>query len=271
MDLTSLPAMLDNAIVSPNVIASVAIIIIALIALFGMRHASKRYRERMRHSDLNGTRRDRIFRSIQVTVRYGVIVVAVIAIMQVNGVNISALAAGLGVVGIIVAFALQDALADLAMGVRIVTDNYFSTGDTIRINDYEGEVIAFSPQSTKINSTKDDTVLTISNRKLDHVILLSTLNDIDVPIYSKVPLERIDELFEAVCARLLEERPSVTKALYVGVQAYKDCWVDHRLRFWCPPKERWQLMRDAQRIVMEEMEKRGIELAIPEYRIDPQG
>ncbi|MGN0038390.1 MAG: mechanosensitive ion channel family protein [Coriobacteriales bacterium] len=237
MDLTNLPAMLDNAIVSPNVMASIVVIIIALVALFGMRHASKRYRERMRHSDLNGTRRDRIFRSIQVTVRYGVIVVAIIAIMQVNGVNISALAVGLGVVGIIVAFALQDALADLAMGVRIVTDNYFSTGDTIRIDDYEGEVIAFSPQSTKINSTKDDTVLTISNRKLDHVILLSTLNDIDVPIYSKeVPLEHIDELFEAICARLLEEYPSIKKALYVGVQEYKDCWVSHRLRLWARPR-----------------------------------
>lgn len=171
-------------------------------------------------------------------------------------------------VGIIVAFALQDALADLAMGVRIVTDNYFSTGDTIRIDDFEGEVVAFSPQSTKISSTKDDTVLTISNRKLDHVILLSTLNDIDVPIYAKVPLEQIDALFESTCARLLEEYPSINKVKYVGVQEYKDCWVNHRLRFWCPPKERWQRMRDVQRVVMEEMEKHGIELAIPEYRID---
>lgn len=268
MNLAELPTMLENSIVSPNIMATIAIVVLAVAALYLMRHASKRYRERMKTSDLNGTRRDRIFRSFQVTVRYGVIAIAVIAIMQVNGVNISALAAGLGIIGIIVAFALQDALADLAMGARIVTDNYFTLGDTVRVGDYEGEVVAFSPQSTKINSTLDDTVLSISNRNLDRVILLSTLNDIDVPLHARVVPAEVEEVFAAAAQRLIAQNPAVSDACYVGPQAFKEYWVEHRFRLWCEPRARWQAMRDARRIIMEELNARGLELAVPQMRIE---
>ena len=268
MNLAELPAMLENSIVSPNIAASIVIVIIAVVALYGMRHASKRYRERMKTSDLNGTRRDRVFRSFQVTVRYGVIVIAVIAIMQVNGVNISALAAGLGVMGIVVAFALQDALADLAMGARIVTDNYFTLGNTVRVGDFEGEVVSFTPQSTKINSTMDDSTLSISNRNLDRVILLSTLNDIDVPLHARVAPAEVEEVFAAAAQRLIAQNPAVSDACYVGPQAFKEYWVEHRFRLWCEPRARWQAMRDARRIIMEELEARGMELAVPQMRIE---
>ena len=211
MNLAELPTMLENSIVSPNLMATIAIVVLAVAALYLMRHASKRYRERMKTSDLNGTRRDRIFRSFQVTVRYGVIAIAVIAIMQVNGVNISALAAGLGIIGIIVAFALQDALADLAMGARIVTDNYFTLGDTVRVGDFEGEVVAFTPQSTKINSTMDDTVLSISNRNLDRVVLLSTLNDVDIPLNAGITPAQVEEIFAAAGERLIAHNPAVSR------------------------------------------------------------
>lgn len=268
MNLAELPTMLENSIVSPNIMATIAIVVLAVAALYLMRHASKRYRERMKTSDLNGTRRDRIFRSFQVTVRYGVIAIAVIAIMQVNGVNISALAAGLGIIGIIVAFALQDALADLAMGARIVTDNYFTLGDTVRVGDYEGEVVAFSPQSTKINSTLDDTVLSISNRNLDRVVLLSTLNDIDIPLNARITPAQVEEIFAAAGERLIADNPAVSRVCYVGPQAFKEYWVDQRFRLWCEPRARWQAMRDARRFIMEELNARGLELAVPQMRIE---
>lgn len=268
MNLTELPGMLESSIVSPNLAASIAIVILALIALFAMRHASKRYRERMKTSDYNGTRRDRIFRSVQVTVRYGVIVVAVIAILQVNGVNISALAAGLGIMGIIVAFALQDALADLAMGARIVTDNYFTLGDIVRVGDFEGEVVAFSPQSTKINSTVDDSTLSVSNRNLDRVVLLSTVNDVDVPLRATLTPAQVEEVLCAAAARLMEQNASVSDARYVGPQSFKEYWTEHRFRVWCEPKTRLQTQRDARRIIMEELNARGLELAVPQMRIE---
>lgn len=254
-------------IASPNLVASILIVIAAIVALFGMRTMSKRYREKIKGSDLNGTKRDKIVRSFQVIVRYGIIVGAVIAIMQVNGIDISALAAGLGIVGIIVAFALQDALADLAMGARIVTDNYYSLGDIVKVDDFEGEVVAFSPQSTKINNTANDSVLTISNRNMDKVITISTINDIVIPLSSNYPTEQTNSFFTGLCESLVEEHKDIDKALYVGVDAYTEYWVEHRLRIWCPPKTRFQTQRDVRLMIMEELERRDMKLATAEMRI----
>lgn len=268
MDLTSLTTEMDNFIETPNAIVSVVIVVIAIALLLTMRNASKRYREKVKHSDLNGTRRDKIFRSFQVIIRYGIIIIAVIAILQVNGINISALAAGLGIVGIIVAFALQDALADLAMGARIVTDNYFSLGDVIRVNDFEGEVVAFSPQSTKICNLSTDDVLTISNRNMDKVTLISRRNLVDIPVSGNVSSTEAKEIFDAVCTRLTAEHDEITYADYLGPLSFEDYWTVYRFRFYCDPKVYLLMMYEARRTAMEELEKRGQRIASAEIRID---
>lgn len=268
MDLTALPSQMDELIESPNVVVSVVIAVIAIALLMTMRNASKRYREKMRGSNLNGTRRDKVFRSFQVLIRYGIIIIAVIAILQVNGINISALAAGLGIIGVIVAFALQDALADLAMGARIVTDNYFSLGDVIRVGDFEGEVIAFSPQSTKICDLANDYVLTISNRNMDKVVLLSERNLVDIPLSGKVSPSEAEELFEAICQRLVAEHEEIKEAEYVGPLSFEDYWTVYRFRFSCDPKVHLTMMYAARQATMEELEKRGRCIASAEIRID---
>lgn len=267
MDFSVLTDEINGLIVSPDLIASILIIIAAIAALFGMRTMSRRYREKIKASDLNGTRRDKIVRSFQVIVRYGIIVGAVIAIMQVNGIDISALAAALGIVGIIVAFSLQDALADLAMGARIVMDNYFSLGDIVRVDDFEGEVVAFSPQSTKINNTADDSILTISNRNMDKVITISKINIIIVPLSSSYSTEQTKAFFKKVCDRLVGEDEKIDDARYVGVDAYTEYWVEHRLLVWCSPKTRFQTQRDARLAIMEELERSDMQLASAEMRI----
>jgi small-conductance mechanosensitive channel len=71
--------------------------------------------------------------------KYFLGIISLLIILDINGVNISSLVAGLGVVGIIVGLALQDALKDIIMGKNIITGHFFQVGDVIKYKEITGK------------------------------------------------------------------------------------------------------------------------------------
>lgn len=57
------------------------------------------------------------------------------------GVNVSALVASLGITGVAISFAMQDALANLFAGFVLLLYQPFDRGDRIRVKGYEGRVV----------------------------------------------------------------------------------------------------------------------------------
>ena len=72
-------------------------------------------------------------------------------ILQINGVNVSSIIAGVGVVSVIIGLALQDALKDIIMGVNVLVDDYFSLGDIVKLDDIEGKVVEIGIKNIKIS------------------------------------------------------------------------------------------------------------------------
>lgn len=81
------------------------------------------------------------------------------------GVNITALVAGLGVGGIVVALAVQSLLADVLASLSIVFDKPFVIGDFIVLEDYLGTVEYIGLKSTRIRSLSGEQII-ISNNDL---------------------------------------------------------------------------------------------------------
>lgn len=78
------------------------------------------------------------------------------------GVNITALVAGLGVGGIAIALSVQTILGDLFGSLSIAFDKPFQIGDSLRIDDIEGQVEQISIRSTRLRSVSGEQVI-ISN------------------------------------------------------------------------------------------------------------
>lgn len=75
------------------------------------------------------------------------------------GVNITALVAGLGVVGIAVALALQNILGDLFASFSIVLDKPFVIGDFIIVDQYLGTVEHIGLKTTRIRSLSGEQII----------------------------------------------------------------------------------------------------------------
>ena len=97
---------------------------------------------------------------------YVIIVITVLLILQINGINVSSLLAGVGIMGAVIGLAIQDWLKDIIRGTSILSDNYFSVGDIIRYNGIEGKVVVIGLKTTKIQELKTGYIKSIANRKI---------------------------------------------------------------------------------------------------------
>ena len=91
-----------------------------------------------------------------------VIIFAVVMIISELGYNINGLLTGLGVGGLAISLAAQDAVSNMISGFIIIFDKPFKVGDFIESSTISGYVEEVNMRSTKIR-TLDDSVITVPN------------------------------------------------------------------------------------------------------------
>ena len=251
LDLESTLDRIGNYMKTGNFWLSVAIVIVAVILWRLLKRIKKKWKER------NGgltTTSNVVFDII----RFLFFFLLVVVLLQINGVNVSALITGLGVVSVIVGLALQDFLKDIIMGVHILTDKFFQVGDVVRYNDMEGEVISFNVRTTKLKLVEYNEILTISNRNITEIMILTDMFDLDVNLPYFVDSDKIHETMEVLTGRI-GEIEGVTKTQYKGTQSFNDSSVTYRIRYWTPPDSRRNdVRRAANRIVQDGLKEAGI-------------
>jgi len=94
---------------------------------------------------------------------FGFLIVGLI-ILKIWGLDITPLLASAGIVGIAVAFAAKDSVANIFGGISIFLDKTYEIGDFIEIDQHtpRGEVVDIGIRSTKIK-TRDDIIIIVPN------------------------------------------------------------------------------------------------------------
>jgi len=91
--------------------------------------------------------------------------IALIFVLKVLGVNLTALLSGLGIGGVAVAFAAKDTIANLFGSISILLSDLFEQGDWIAVDNMEGHVVEIGLRATTIR-TFDNALIAIPNFKL---------------------------------------------------------------------------------------------------------
>lgn len=244
---------------------SIAIVIAAVVIYF----FTKRIIQRIMNRNIPNTKIDRkrktyikLFNNI---LKYILIILTVLAIMQVNGINVSSLIAGLGLASAIAGLALQDALKDIIMGVNIIVDDYFSVGDVVRINGVEGKVIEVGLKTTKIRDIYTNDTFVIANRNIGEATNISTQLDIDVPLPYEEKIENMEKVLEQATSKI-EQIEEVVKVEYRGLQEFGESAIIYKIRLYCKPEFKPQIKRDANRIIKQELDANNID--IPYMQVD---
>lgn len=95
---------------------------------------------------------DQLIPLIRKTLRFFVVVMGIIAILQNNGYNVASLIAGLGIGGLAVALAARETLANFFGSITIFLDRPFKIGDWIKTGNVEGIVEEVGFRSTRVRT-----------------------------------------------------------------------------------------------------------------------
>ena len=198
--------------------------------------------------------------------RFGVVVVLVLLLLDLYGVNISGAIAGLGIAGAAGALAVQDLLKDTIMGITIITDKYFNVDDVIEYNGDIGKVIEMTMRSTKYVSLADGSINTVSNHKFVEVRVIQRARIINIPMSYDLTVEETDAFFKRV-----EERAAKNEYLesvsYRGTNGFEDSFVKHLIVYYCDPVKLYPAKRALLRAVQEELESSGYKIPYPQLDI----
>ena len=204
----------------------------------------------------------KLFRSIT---RYVFIITLIFVLLKINGVNITSIVTGVGVMGIIFGFAIQDSLKDIIKGLDILTDSYYHVGDVIKVDGYTGTVLAIGLKTTRLEDVYQKNIISISNRNIEKVEIVSHIINIDLPL----PYELKSESAENAIGHIIEGIKKIEKieaAEYCGVNDFADSSIKYRIRVCCAPADRLQTRRDVLTYILKRLEEYDIH--IPYNQLD---
>ena len=100
------------------------------------------------------------------------IVIGIVTALGTIGVNVSALVAGLGLIGFAIGFALKDTISNLLSGVLILLYRPFVIGNRIKISGYEGVVISIDLRYTELDAGGNKILIPNSKLFTDPITVL---------------------------------------------------------------------------------------------------
>ena len=168
------------------------------------------------------------------------IVVAVMAVMvslDVLGVNISPLIAGLGIGGLAVALAIQPTLSNLFAGTYVITEGVVSPGDYIDIEGgVSGYVVDVNWRSTRLRTWGNNLVVVPNARFAETIITNYSKPDERVNVFLtcgvayESDLQRVEMVSQQVMDQVLGQHPGAVRE-YGGYFGY-DAFGESNIDFW---------------------------------------
>ncbi|MBR2544275.1 mechanosensitive ion channel family protein [Candidatus Saccharibacteria bacterium] len=192
-------------------------------------------------------------------------VLTILTILQIFGVNVTSMLAGVGIASIVVGFALQDALKDIIRGFEIVSDSYYEIGDLIKYGDNVGQVLSVTLRTTKIQDINTMNIVSIANRNIDKVEVDQGYVYIPIPMPYELKVEQSEKIMHEIVEKLKKKEGIITAA-YQGITAFDTSSLNYQVFITSDPMNRLQARRDALRIIYTTLEANKIH--IPYTQLD---
>lgn len=139
--------------------------------------------------------------------RYTLMVFGLVMALDQLGVNVTAALAGIGVAGIALGFAAQDAVANVISGFLIFLDKPFEVGNWVQVEGQFGQVANITLRTTRIRTNQNTYVVIPNKNIIDSVLENFTKHGelrVDVPVGIAYK-ESIQAAREAILKRIPEK------------------------------------------------------------------
>ncbi|QOL80004.1 mechanosensitive ion channel family protein [Pseudooceanicola spongiae] len=223
------------------------------------------------------TRLGTILPPISVTLQFFVLTMTVLMVLANLGVDVTALLAGAGIIGIAVGFGSQKLVSDVISGMFFLIDDAFRLNEYVNAGGSIGTVDRISLRSLRLRDAKGPVLIvpyseinTVTNYGRDWGIMKLRFT---VPFDTDV--ERVRKIFKKIGQEMLDD-PELGQGFIEpfksqGVYEYNDHGIVIRGKFTHKPGAQFMIRKKVYTRVKEEFEKAGIQFARREVKVNLEG
>lgn len=197
---------------------------------------------------------------------------AFLLILSNIGYNVASLLAGLGIGGLAIALAAQEALGNFFGSIALITDAPFKIGDFITVDGNSGTVKEIGMRSTRIQ-TLDKSILSIPNKKMAEAKIenISRRNAMKVEqvlsVTYSTSLNNLKRLLETVKGIIQKDPATENETVRVNFVDFGDSALELKVFYYITETDSYAHMLDVrQRInlkIKRAFERIGVEMAFP--------
>lgn len=191
-------------------------------------------------------------------ITYVLFFILVITILQLLGIDATAILAGAGIIGLAVGFGAQGLVSDLVSGFFILLEKQLDVGELVTVGEFSGTVEQVGLRTTQIRAV-DGTLHFIPNREITQLSNhsrgeMQALVDIDISVHNDLP--RTLEILQQVCERIAIENESITDGpSLIGIQSLGPNTITLRIIAKTKNMEQWgmeRLIRQEAKVALDE-------------------
>ena len=156
-------------------------------------------------------------------------------------------------------------LQDIIRGSSLVSDNYFAVGDVVKYGDIEGKVLIIGLKTTKIQDIRTSNVISIANRKIDEVEVVSDKIYVEIPMPYELSVETSEKIVKQIIDEIKRDE-KVKDCIYKSINKLDSSSINYYIEVDCNPIDKLQVRRDSLRTALIIMEKNKV--SVPYTQID---
>jgi small conductance mechanosensitive channel len=197
---------------------------------------------------------------------YVVYFITIIMILEAVNINVGALLAGAGIVGLAVGFGAQSLVKDIITGFFIIFEDQFSVGDHIRVATFEGTVEEIGLRTTKIKNWTGELHI-IPNGSIVEVTNFSIHNSmavVDVSISFETDIPEAERVIQELLTEIKDKYENiVTPPELLGIQTLGASEIILRVVCEVEPMRHFHIARMLRKDIKMRLDEHGIEIPYP--------
>ncbi len=199
-----------------------------------------------------------------------------ILVFHILGVQITALLAGAGIAGLVIAFAAQDTLSNFFSGMHLLLDRPFKIGDIILLESGEYcRIENIGMRSTKLYNIRDHEGIVLPNTNLASQKIVNIVQPdptIRAPIKVGVAYGSDIEKVKKILFEVAEAHPDVMEdnihKTNVRFRDFADSSLNFTLRVWVNDVvKQWAVMSDLREAIDKRFREENIEIPFPQRTV----
>lgn len=197
---------------------------------------------------------------------YAIYFITIMMVLSELTIDVKAMLAGAGIVGLAVGFGAQSLVKDVITGFFIIFEDQFSVGDYVRIGPFEGTVEEIGLRTTKIKSFTGE-INILPNGSIIEVTNFSLYNSVavlDIGIAYEGNIEYSEKVLQDYLETTPEKYPELVKTPeLLGVQQFGASEVVLRIIAETLPMKHWYIGRQLRKDIKLILDEHGIEIPFP--------